>query len=140
MKTIELNNAKLVLYSSIKELPQSRYRTMQHYLLHDSGIGNTMADIDRHLNNSIVFLSNSKTAECKTELANLRYSFYSMINGIDYKTKAFACLVKEIDGVLYDDITADGLNTAVEAITALDLSNDELENIWMDVKKNWMLN
>lgn len=140
MITVEVNNKKIVLYSSIKELPLARYKAMQNYLLQDSGIGNTMADIDRHLHNAILFLGSTKTAECKEELTNLRYSFFSMVNGIDYKTKSFACLVKRIDDVVCDDITSDGLTSTVDALVASELAAADVETVWTDVKKNWMQN
>lgn len=127
------------MYSSIKELPINRYKVMQNYMLQESGIGNDMASIDRHLQNTVMFLGSGKTDECKEELTNLRYSFYSMINGIDYKTKSFACLIKQINGVLCDDISTEGLSATVDSLISLDPSTDEIETLWADVKKNSML-
>lgn len=136
MTTTTINNTKIVLYSSIKELPISRSKAMQNYILQDSGIGNTMQDIDSHLTKSIMFLAASKYDDCKEELTNLRYSFYSMINGVDYKSKAFACLIKQIGDVICDDISTDGLNATVETLTELGTSNEQIETIWDSIKKN----
>lgn len=140
MKTVEVNGTKVTLFSSIKELPLSRYKAMQNYVLQDSGIGNTMQDIDRHLQNTVVLLGKEKLTESKTELTNLRYSFYSMVNGIDYKTKAFACLVKQINGLMCDDISTDGLNTTVEALETLGITVGEVDELWQDVKKKLIPN
>lgn len=140
MKTVTINNTPVILFSSIKELPLERYRAMQNYMLQDSGVGNTMADIDKHLHHALIFLSNNKVKECSDELTNLRYNFFSMINGIDYKTKSFACLVKQVNSLLCDDITTDGLNATVDALKVLQINSEEIEELWNDVKKNWMLN
>jgi len=140
MKTVEVNNTKVVLYSSIKELPLSRYKVMQNYILQDSGIGNDMAAIDKHLQNTVVLLGKERISESKTELTNLRYAFYSMINGIGYKTKSFACIVKQIGNVICDDISTEGLNATIEVLTTLHINNEEIDVLWDDVKKNLIPN
>lgn len=140
MITVQLNKTSIVLYSSIKELPIQRYRVMQNYMLQDSGIGNDMAAIDRHLQNCVLFLGSDKKEECKEEIINLRYSFYSLINGVDYKTKSFACLIKQIGNVVFDDISTDGLNATVKSLVEINPATQEIETIWVDVKKNLIAN
>ena len=140
MLTTKINNKKIVLYSSIKELPIDRYKGFQNYILQDSGIGNDMSSIDKRLQNAIVFLSNNHTDDAKEELTNLRYSFFSMINGIDYKSKSFACIIKEIDGIALNDISPEGLDNVLLLLQEIGTTNEQIENLWNDVKKNLIMN
>lgn len=136
MTTIQINNITIELYSGIKELPIQRFKIFQNYLLQDSGIGNTMEDIDKHLANTIMFLGADKKTEAKEELTNVRYTFYSLLNGIDYKTKSFACLVKKIDGLEYADLSTEGLDNVVNKLEEIGATIEEIQSHWHQVKKN----
>jgi hypothetical protein len=136
MITVTINNTKIELFSGIKEMPITRFKIFQNYILQDSGIGNTIEDIDKHLSNTIMFLSNDKKEEAKEELVNTRYSFFSMINGISYKTKSFACLVSKIDAETYNDLSTEGLDAVVKKIESLGIATEEVLTHWENVKKN----
>jgi hypothetical protein len=83
-----------------------------------------------------MFLSNDKKEEAKEELVNTRYSFFSMINGISYKTKSFACLVSKIDAETYNDLSTEGLDAVVNKIESLGIATEEVLTHWENVKKN----
>lgn len=133
---ITIDNIKL--YGSIKELPIIRYKLMQSYMLQDAGIGNTIDAIDQRLNNLILFASNGKTDEVVTEVANLRYAFFSMLNKIDYNSLSFACLITEIDGQERNDLTDAGLSSVVNEISSMPY--DSMQEHWEQIKKNWSKN
>lgn len=136
MITLSTGDKKVKLYASIKELPIMRYKLMQSYLLQDSGIGNTIDAIDQRLNNLILFATSGKNDEVITEATNLRYTFFSMLNKIDYKSMSFACLIKEIDSRETNDLTDAGLSDVVNRISDM----EDLAEHWEEIKKNWSRN
>lgn len=140
MITLNENNNTIELYGSIKELPITRYRLLQSLLIQDSGIGADMAAVDERLQRVILFASNGKFEETKEEAMNLRYTFFSMLNKISYKSKAFACFVSKINGVESRDISDEGLRNTVEVIEGLGVTMEQLENWFDDVKKKLIPN
>ena len=50
------------------------------------------------------------------EVKNLRQSVYFVLNGINPKLMAFACLITKIDGTAYDDLTDEGLRKVVAVL------------------------
>lgn len=140
MQTITSNNHTITVYSSPKELPIARYKAMNQMILHDSGIGNDMAAVDKRLQNLYNFLSSSKIDDAVTEVNNLRFTFYSLISQLDYKSKTFACLVKEIDDVEYNDITDEGLAKVSALISEIGFTVEDLEEHFNSVKKKLIPN
>lgn len=140
MITLTDNNNTIELYASIKELPITRYRLLQSLLIQDSGIGADMAAVDERLQRIILFASSGKIDETKEEAMNLRYTFFSMLNKISYKSKAFACFVSKINGVESRDISDEGLKNTVETIESFGSSMEQLENWFDDVKKKLIPN
>lgn len=140
MITLTENKNTIELYASIKELPITRYRLLQSLLIQDSGIGADMAAVDERLQRIILFASSGKIDETKEEAMNLRYTFFSMLNKISYKSKAFACFVSKINGVESRDISDEGLKNTVETIESFGSSMEQLENWFDDVKKKLIPN
>lgn len=136
MQKIEHGTHSIELFSTIKELPIQRHKAMQAMLLQDSGIGSDMSSIDQRLSSAITFLNANKPAEAATEIANFRYAIFSMAEKIDYKTKSFACLVKSINGKEFIDLTNEGLEAVCVEIEATNISREELDNHFENVKKN----
>lgn len=110
---------------------------MNALLLQDAGIGSDMQSVDDRLANLITMAGESKHSEVADEATNLRYTFFSMLNGIDYKSKSFACLIHSIDGYPIDD-SEEGLSRAVDALK--EMTYQELEDHFDEIKKNLILN
>jgi hypothetical protein len=138
MITIKTESLIIELYSSIKELPITRYKLMQQYLIQDSGIGSSITDIDTHLSKTILLLQNSKLEEAKEELANLRYNFFSILSGLDFKCRAFSCLIKTINGESVSDFSPEGLTKITDKISIL--TTEDVSDNWEKVKKKLILN
>lgn len=136
MKTLEtpLGN-KILIYSSAKELPITRYNELQKQLLLISGIGSSVEDANARYVKMLAYLAENKVEDAKLELINSRATFLSIMGGINYNTKAFACFVKSIDGVDCDDITEDGLHRTMQLIEKTGLSQDESEQSVNELKK-----
>lgn len=140
MITITENNNTIELFGSIKELPIARYRLLQSLLIQDSGIGDNMAAVDERLQRIIMFASTGKADETKEEAMNLRYTFFSMLSKLNYKSKAFACFIWKINGVESRDISDEGLKRTVEIIESFGTSMEQLEAWFEDVKKKLIPN
>lgn len=133
-------------------MPIIRHRMMQQYLIQDSGIGSTVHDIDAHLNKAVLLLSNSRYDEAKEELSNLRYSFFSTLSGLDFKTRAFVCLITKIltkkkkGRVMVQreyevkDLSAEGMTAVVKMLEESGITSEEIEKHWEQVKKKLILN
>jgi hypothetical protein len=140
MISISHGQHTIELFGSIKELPITRYKALQLLLLQDSGIGADMGAIDAKLEKILMFANAGKTNETREEVLNLRYTFHSMLKGLDYKTRAFGCLVNKINGVQQADITDEGLKNTVKVIEDMGVTSEELNEWWEDLKKNLIPN
>lgn len=127
MRSITAGETVLEVYDSIKELPIKRYKLMQQYILQESGIGSDLSDIDIHLSKIAQFIATEKFGEAKEEITNLRYSFFSLMNGLSFKTKACACLVSGME--------PEKSLPFIEAMT-----EGELSDLWESVKKKLIQN
>jgi hypothetical protein len=137
MTEIQVNDHRLKLYSSIKELPITASKRMGAYLLEDMGIGSSVTDIDDHLAKLRTYVELDKKENAIEEIKNLRYNMFSMLSQINYKSLAFGCLLVSVDGKMVDDKSSEGL---AKLMDGLDLSGAELDEYFVDIKKNWIQN
>ncbi len=137
MKTISINGKEVEVYGSIKELPIAISKRFHHYLLQDVGIGTSIESIDDHLNRLRIFQDSDKKAEATEELSNLRYSLFSMLSEIDFRSLSFACLIHAVDGKVVSDHTPEGLSKLIEELNPTGL---EVEEHLQEVKKNLIPN
>lgn len=137
MKTVKIGRHEFKFYSSIKEMPIERYNTLQLFLMQDTGIGCTMEDVDRHYKQLDAFLSAGKLQEAITERQNLHMNYYSMIEGINIKSKSLACMIHSVDGkeVKEDD---ELIENALIKINAGSIG--EITEILNELKKNCISN
>ncbi len=140
MITIQAGNKTFELFGSIKELPIIRHKRMQHFLLQESGIGATVADFDNHLSKTVSLLQSQNYDEATNELTNLRYSFFSTLSELDFRSMAFACFINKIDDQPCDDISSEGLANTVKVMSDTSLTVEELESHWEVVKKKLIPN
>jgi hypothetical protein len=137
MTEIKIGEHTLLLYSSIRELPISLSKKMSNYLLQDVGIGSSVTDIDDHLSRAMIFVQSDQKENAFEELKNLRLNLFSMLGEIDYKSKAFGCLIHSVDGAAIIDRSDEGMSALVERIG---ISEGDLDEYLADIKKNWIPN
>ena len=125
---------RMELFSSAKEMPIKRHKAMVLMLVQEAGLGG-MDSLDKRLMNTMMLMEAGKAYEASTELQNFRFAFFSLLLGLDYKTKAFACLVANINGKEYNDITDDGLKKVQAEIEDIGFSGDQLDEHFGVVKK-----
>lgn len=140
MKTIELNGHSVQLYASIKEIPIRLSKEMQKYILQSMGIGSEVQDIDEHLEKIFLFITRNEKDLALEEAKNLRFNLFSIINDLDFKHKAFACLVRSVDGVVVSDYSSEGLGKIIDQLSDYGLTVGQAEDTTEEVKKNLLPN
>ena len=81
-----LNGHNVIFYDSVEDLPIVQFHKYSKYILVESGIGDTIQDIDRHITRVINFLHDTKKAH--QELLNLRQCIYLVATEQDLHNKA----------------------------------------------------
>lgn len=133
MRRIELEGHKLDIFDSIDDMPIARFHRFSRNLLVESGIGGTVADVDRHLMRTIEFLKSNDSKSAIKELENLRQGVHLVENGISPKGLAFASIVYAIDGETVTDLTDDNLVKIMERLGSMTVR--ELSQLIEEVKK-----
>lgn len=108
MVRVRINNHDVMFYDSVEDLPVVQFHRYSKFLLVESGIGDTIQDIDRHITRIINFLDDKKKAY--QELLNLRQCLYFVANEQDIHNKSTLCLIKSIDGKDWSDFSDSGLD------------------------------
>ena len=132
------NGVSVVMYNSIKELPIDVSKKFHYYMLQVMGVGNTMEDVDDHLVRLISFVTNDKKDDALEELKNLRFGFFSMLSAWDFKSLAFACLIKSVNGNEINDRSDEGLDNLITDLSLKGLTNEKAETAMEEIKKNWI--
>ena len=140
MIEIIFNDTTLNLYSSIKEMPVKLHNLCQKFLLQDSGIGTNLSSIDEHFSTLDTLLASAKVDEARTERANLRYNMFMILEGLDFKSPAFACFIHSVNGSKVDDYSEEALNNLIESLSERGLTMQMVEDQLFELKKNFNLN
>lgn len=98
---------KLVFYDSVEDLPIVQFHRYSKYLLVESGIGDNINDIDKHITRILNFFNDKK--KMQQELMNLRQCLYVIATEQDLHNKATLCLVRSVDGKPWEDFSDSGL-------------------------------
>jgi hypothetical protein len=133
---ITINKTLVSFYSSVKELPIDLSKKMNNYLLQETGIGSTIADIDDRMERVMIYLAGDKNKEALEEMKNLRYALFSCINELSYQSMAFGCLVHSINGKEVTDRSTEGLKKMIRELSAKGLSVEHVRGVMEEVKKN----
>ncbi len=138
MESFVIDDKEVVYYSSVKELPIVVAKEFGAYLLQDVGIGNTIQDIDDHLEKAIAFLQADNKDAAVEEMKNLRLGLFSQLSGLDYTALSFLCLVKSVDGMEVTDRSVEGLQKLMEKLPGL--TGGRIRELLDQVKKNLIRN
>ena len=122
MKEVQIGKHKVEMHDDISQLPVKRYHVFNRMLLVDAGIGSDISDFDRHLERIMAYTRKEQRENLLAEVKNLRQAVYFVLNGINPKLMAFACLVTKIDGSACDDLTDEGLRKVVAVLNDVPIS------------------
>lgn len=127
----DFDGRKVVFYDNVEDLPITQFHRYSKYSLVESGVGDSLADIDRHITRIINFLGDTKKAY--QELLNLRQCLYLIANEQDVHNKATLCLVKSVDGVDWKDFSDSGLDELYKMVEGE--SQRELNALALEVRE-----
>lgn len=102
-----VNGHKLVFYDGVEDLPIVQFHRYSKFLLVESGIGDNINDIDKHITRILNFFNDKK--KMQQELMNLRQCLYVIATEQDLHNKATLCLVRSVDGKVWEDFSDSGL-------------------------------
>jgi hypothetical protein len=141
MRTVNLGSGNsFEIHESQKQLPINRYTDFQKYLLQDSGIGSTIADIDKHFKLLDTFLGAGSLEDAMRERHNLHIGLYLQINKINIEHISFACLIHSINGKRLEDFSETHLIQVCRELGEMGLTQEHVGDILENVKKNSILN
>jgi hypothetical protein len=138
MRTLTLpTGPRVLLYSSIFELPAGRHAEFNHWVVRGAGIGSGPSDIDRHFATVSAFVAAGKKEEAADALALLHYAFNDTLERFNPRHLAFGVLVAAVDEKPCADFTEAGLTALVATLDEYGLSAEMVTAEVEDVKKNW---
>ena len=116
MKEIKLAGHRVAVYNSIEDLPIKRFHKYNKCMLVDAGIGSDLTSFDAHIERVVRYIRSDKREEAAKEMENMRQNIYLLMEGVNPRHMAFACLVHSIDGKCYDDMSDDGLQKVLQLL------------------------
>lgn len=125
---------KIELYDGIDEMPMVRYHRYNQLMVIGAGEGTDLSDIRSKIAGISRLIDQNRGADAKVELGNLGMQIAMVAAGIDVKSRAFAALVKSIDGEECDDLTSDGLKRTAERVDKI-ITKEERDGASNSVKK-----
>lgn len=133
MKKTKIGNHTVEYYDSIEELPITRFQKFNKLLMIDAGVGSSITDLDTHLHRMSKYVEKGQTDKYILEVANLRQNFFLIMNEVTPKYRAFAALIKSIDGEETSDISDNGLEQIFCKIQ--DAPVKDVDGVISEVKK-----
>lgn len=109
MRKEKINGHDIEFYDSIEQLPIVRFHAYSKFMLVASGLGDTIEDIDRHLE-ILVDLVRYDTNKALKAIKNLRNSLYIVATQQDIRHKGFLNLVYAVDGKEWTDYSDSGMD------------------------------
>lgn len=135
MKDININGHIIEMYDSIEDMPITRYNAFNRYSIIDSGLGNTFADVDQKITETIGLVNSDAKDKAIQSLMNMRNTYYFMFENIDPKSSSFICMVKSIDGKPNDDISENGILKTREILMRTKITRAMMITILTELKK-----
>lgn len=122
-------------FSDPDQLPFGRYCVFQKYTLMNAGIGSNIQDIGIHFAKLHEFLGAEMIEEAKKEAENLHFNFFTILNSVNYITKADAALVVSIGNKKFSDLSEEGLDCCIKEMDNAGVTFSDFKGIFIDVKK-----
>lgn len=127
---------ELELYETIDEMPIIRKHLFDKYLIMDSGMGKSLADVEQKHQRLHVFLAEKKFDKALQEAKNLHHTIFNGLSMIDFKSLSFSCLVKSIKGDSVSVNTESEAESVLEEVLKMqEITSGELETYVLDIKK-----
>ena len=115
MREVRLNGHKIEVFDDISELSIERFHEYSRYMLIATGVGDSIADIDKHIE-AINALLTIDVARAQQELLNLRQNLILVANERDFRHKAFLFFVISVDGQEWKDFSDNGIEKLYQLV------------------------
>lgn len=135
MRVLDVNGHKVEIYDTAEKMTMKRYQRFNKFLMIDNEVGNDFADFNQRLAKAIAYLKKGMQSEGVAELENWRQMVYNAFTEYSPKGMALALLVHKIDGEVYDDMTASGLQNILNRLEEIGFTEEGATNTVADVKK-----
>lgn len=126
MKELNVNGHLVIVKDSPEELTLEAFKEFNRHLLIDAGLGSSTNDWNHRVSRVQAYMKAGKMDEAFMELNNSRLLVQGILEGLNPKMAAFACLVVSIDGEPCEDFTDTGIRATIKK-----LSNSGLTFRWM---------
>ena len=128
--------SEVAFYNSIQDVPMFRLNEFQIHLCQDAGIGSTLLDWDKRLENVNASLAAGDVANATTELYNARLGMFLLFDSVSTVARCLADVVFSINGQPITDFSNDGL-LQVHRLLMQRLSNGQAVEILDTLKKKF---
>ena len=130
----------ITLYEpEIESIPYYNWHRAQRFIILDAGLGSNTADILKRINNINTHLTNERKEDAMQEVQNMTLGVFSALEGIDYESMTFACLVSDINGVHYKIGTDNEVKIVSDMVKATGITILEVQSYLQDLKKKLIL-
>lgn len=135
-----LNRTKVVFYSSIKEMPSTRYQEFIKMAMIAMGVGSTIEDFNGHFAKMHAYLSNGQSGDAIKEMNNIFINFFYAINKIGIWSYCLAPFVQSVNGVEYKGTEIEHHRELLNSLSDKGLTVGQCEDILLEVKKKLLSN
>lgn len=126
MRTLEVNKNTIEVFDDIEQLTAERFSKFNKFMMLSDSLGNSFTDIDKvHL--SKMYLVVNDPAKIRDEINNMRLLIYNILNEINPRSMAFACLVSSINGKDRTDISDAGIEQTRKEIEKTGITVSDLK-------------
>jgi len=106
----KIKGLKVEFFDNIEELSMKRYELFTKYILLSSGIGGDIDSMNVHFNKLYAYANKGDKSNLVKELINLHQNVRFAINKLQPENKAFAAMVKSINGKEYTAMSESALD------------------------------
>lgn len=144
MRTITFGFPKITtlkLYQDIDETPVEQWNLYNEFALRDSEIGSTMQDIYKRYGTLAALIKSKQTDKAITEMDNLFQTYWSAMNGINFQSLQFGCMIFSINNDPIEDYSEDNLKKVLGDLSkrglTMKLVKQEIEEVKKKFRFNW---
>lgn len=133
--------SKIVLYDDIETAPFERYRKFNNYMAMAAETGENWEDLTTRVKRCNGYIASGDKQSAIKENSNMLMAFSFIKNEFSPSGMAFACMVKSIDGVSYEnaDVSENGLSLILKECSKHGVSFKDIKTDTERVKKKSLM-
>jgi len=132
---LKLGKHNIEFFESIEIMPFDRFNAFNKYVMLDAELGSDVIAFDQKISKIFQFLNKKMTKNAINEFYNLRSIYHNIMTMNNNKGLAFACLIRSIDGVPFDDYSIENLRSTLKKLNKWGLKMKDVSETSDNVKK-----